>query len=231
MATKDEEERAARETKERNERAAAALEEARRHTPLNLLVEVVEYRYQERRTQDRRWWIGLAVAVFTAYVAAGAFYVAILERSVVVLEETANRAAAEADTANRRLDTPEQLALPAEEDVVAVGESQSIELGSAERARLRIRGVQDGTYTVDAVANGDDFDPVLYLYERVGSRFITLASDDDGGEALNSRIVEDLRAAGTYFVEVEEIVSAPGSFTLSVQPLPSSGESDQEEAR
>ena len=212
--TKEEAERAAAAEKEKL--AAAALEEARKRAPLDLLVEVVEYRYQERRKQNRRWWLGLAVAVFSAYVAAGALFVVLVDRNLDNTEDTANRARAVADTANRRLDRPEQQALPAAE-IVAGGDARTVQLGSAERARFRISSVQDGTHTVDAVASSAGFDPVLYLYEQVGSRVIRLASDDDGGEDLNSRIVEDLQAAGTYFVEVEEIVSAPGSVTLSVQ--------------
>ena len=225
MTTKQEEEHAA--AAKKKELAAAALEEARRHAPLDLLMEVVEYRYQQRRKQDRRWWIGLVVAVFTAYVAAGAFFVAIVGSGVENAETTASRAEAVANTANRRQDTPQQQALPPAE-IVAGGESQTVQLRSTERARFRISGVQDGTYTFDAFASGEDFDPVLYLYEQAGSRDIILASDDDGGDDLNSLIVEDLRAAGTYFVEVEEIARAPGSVTLSVQPVPSQGQPEEQ---
>ena len=213
MATKEEDGRDAAAKKE--QLAAAALEEARRSAPLNLLVEVVEYRYQQRRKQDRRWWIGLVVAVFSTYFAAGAFFVAIVDRDLDIAETRVSRAEAVADTANRRLDAPEQQAPP--EETVTVGVSRTIELGFEQRARFRIGGIRDGTYTVDAVAESEPFDPVLYLYEQVGSRVTILASDDDSGNALNSRIVRDLQAAGTYFIEVQEIGGAPGSVTLSVQ--------------
>ena len=188
---------------------AAGLHEAQQRGLLDLVVEVVETRYRERRKQDRRWWAVMVVTVLTAYVAAGAFY-------VTMVNEDVSRAEAEAAEANRRLDTPEQ-ELRAPTQTVESGKPIRVEVRRDERARYTIVNVQEGRYVIQAIAISDDFDPLLYLYERIGERIVTVASDDDGGPELNSLIVADLNAGGIYEVAVLEVVGDPGSVELSVQ--------------
>ena len=202
-----------------SERALAALEEARKYAPLDLLAEVVESRYQERRKQDRRWWISIVVAVFTAYVGTGALYVTTVERNINAIERIADRAEVEASVANRRLDTPQQAALLPSVETLQPGASRSILIGPDERMRfqLSVSGLGNRTYIIDAAADNGGVDPVLYLYEQTGGRIVTIASDDDGGGNLNSRIVENLDENRTYFVEVEEISGRSGSLRLSIQ--------------
>ena len=101
-------------------------------------------------------------------------------------------------------------------DAVQPGGSRSVRLGSGERMRFQIRNYQEGMYAIDAVANSGDFDPVLNLYQLVGNRLVSVASDDDGGGNLNSRVIEHLRSDETYFAEVVEYNSRAGSVTLSV---------------
>ena len=100
-------------------------------------------------------------------------------------------------------------------DAVQPGRSRSVRLGSGERMRFQIRNYQDGVYAIDAVASGE-FDPVLNLYQLVRNKLVSVASDDDGGENHNSRIIEHLRGNETYFVEVVEYDSRAGSVTLSI---------------
>ena len=106
---------------------AAGLHEAQQRGLLDLVVEVVEARYRERRKQDRRWWAIMTVTVFTAYVGAGAFYVAMVNEDV-------SRAEAEATEANRRLDTPEQELPPTK--TVESGTPIRVELGRDQRGAL-----------------------------------------------------------------------------------------------
>ena len=187
--------------------AAAALARAQQNAVLDLVVEVVESRYQKRRVQDRRWWIGIIVAGFTLYAAAGALYYSIIEDSI-------GRVEAEAETANRRLDTPEQTTPPSA-NVIQPGSAQEVDLGLDERARYLLDIQETATYRLDAIA-ATDSDPVLYLYQQEGGTLVTVRSDDDGGDGLNSRIVETLSNSAIYYIEVEDLFGEPGSFTLSV---------------
>ena len=94
--------------------------------------------------------------------------------------------------------------------------SRSVQLQSGARARFELRDVQDGVYAIDAVASSGEFDPVLNVYRLVGTSVVPVASDDDGGEANNSRIVERLDSTEIYLVEVTEYSGRAGSVTLSV---------------
>ena len=137
-----------------DEPALTELEEARRYAPLDLLVEVVESRYRERRKQDRRWWIGMVVTAFTAYVGAGALYIAAVQSDLNTVERIADRAEAEASVANRRLDTPQQAALPPVQ-TLQPGDRRSIPIGADESVRFQLSGFQTRAYIIDAVADSD----------------------------------------------------------------------------
>ena len=102
-------------------------------------------------------------------------------------------------------------------DAVQPGRARSVQVGPGERVRFRLGGLQDGMYAMDAAANSDGFDPVLYLYRHAGNRLVTIASDDDGGEKhRDSRIVALLDSTENYFVGVEEFSGRSGSVTLSI---------------
>ena len=102
-------------------------------------------------------------------------------------------------------------------DAVEPGQARSVTVGTGERVRFRLSGLQDAMYTIDAIASSDGFDPVLHLYRQAGNQLVTIATDDDGGaKRLDSRI--DARLAGTesYFIGLEEYSGLSGSVTLSV---------------
>ena len=112
--------------------------------------------------------------------------------------------------------TREVLSLIRTAESLKPGEVRSVRVGPAERVRLRLDGVRDGAYIIDALAS-DGFDPVLYLYRQAGNRLVTIAVDDDGGEKhLDSRIVGRLDSTENYFVGVEEYSGGSGSVTLSI---------------
>ena len=103
-------------------------------------------------------------------------------------------------------------------DAVRPGEARSARVGRRERVRLRLDGVRDGMYAIEAAAGSDGFDPVLYLYRQAGNQVVVIASDDDGGEKhLDSRIVARLDGAENYFVGVEGYSGGSGSVTLSIR--------------
>lgn len=69
----------------------------------------------------------------------------------------------------------------------------------------------------DSVAinlSSSDFDTFLELYD---SNAVMLASDDDSGGSLNSRIIFTAPAAGSYPIHVRSFSSGGGAFTLSVE--------------
>ena len=102
-------------------------------------------------------------------------------------------------------------------DTVEPGEPRSVPVGHGERVRFRLAGLQDGTYTIDAIAGSDGFDPVLHLYRQAGNQLVTIATDDDGGaKRLDSRINARLTGAESYFIGLEEYSGLSGSVTLSI---------------
>ena len=102
-------------------------------------------------------------------------------------------------------------------DAVEPGEPRSVPVGTGERVRFRLGGLQDGTYTIDAIAGSDGFDPVLHLYRQAGNQLVTIATDDDGGaKRLDSRINARLTGAESYFIGLEEYSGLSGSVTLSI---------------
>ena len=113
--------------------------------------------------------------------------------------------------------TEELLSLIRTADELMPERAQSVPVAPGERVLLAVRDVPDGTHRIDAVADSDGFDPVLYLYRRAGNRLVELASDDDGGEkGRDSRIVTRLSSTESYVVGVEEYRGRAGSVTLSV---------------
>ena len=102
-------------------------------------------------------------------------------------------------------------------DAVEPGRPREVPVGTGERVRFRLGGVQDGMYTIDALASSEGFDPVLHLYRQAGNQLVTIATDDDGGaKRLDSRIDASLTGTESYFIGLEEYSGLSGSATLSV---------------
>jgi hypothetical protein len=71
------------------------------------------------------------------------------------------------------------------------------------------------TLTADPAEGDEAADPMLELFPGEGTKEESLATDDDGGGALNSRIVTELADDGTYTVRVSSL-SSKGSAQLAV---------------
>jgi hypothetical protein len=70
------------------------------------------------------------------------------------------------------------------------------------------------SYTIEADAASEDFDPIIYLYGPDG---ILVDSDDDGGDVgLDSRLVVELRESGTYSIIVGA-VGGSGRYELRLR--------------
>jgi serralysin len=72
------------------------------------------------------------------------------------------------------------------------------------------------TYQIDMMQKPGALavDPFLRLEDSQGNQ---LASDDDGGEGLNARIVFACTQDGTYRVVATTLDAQTGGFTLSVE--------------
>jgi tetratricopeptide (TPR) repeat protein len=68
--------------------------------------------------------------------------------------------------------------------------------------------------TVTIILNSDDFDPVLSLLDSSGSE---IATNDDFGGSLNSTIILELPADGTYTVIAKSFSGQGGNFDLTVR--------------
>jgi hypothetical protein len=71
-------------------------------------------------------------------------------------------------------------------------------------------------YSITLVAEEDDeengrADPVLELFQGEGTGRNSIASDDDGGGNLNSRIITEMPADGVYTVRVSSLSGAGGA--------------------
>ncbi len=96
------------------------------------------------------------------------------------------------------------------------GEARGRVSEGAERL-YTISGEEGQLLEVALIARNDDFDPMLRLYRGEGSEGEELASDDDGGEGLNSLLRFVLPATGTYTIAAAGYGSSEGPFTLRVR--------------
>jgi len=76
-----------------------------------------------------------------------------------------------------------------------------------------VEGVAGQSFVIDLVS--DDFDSYLYFG---GPGLTEPLEDDDGGDALNSRLAVTLPETGTYRIVVSSLSDGSGAFTLSVTP-------------
>jgi hypothetical protein len=95
---------------------------------------------------------------------------------------------------------------------IAVGETVTGNLAAGARDAYRITVAAGGTFTIDMEAGFDTF-----LELRDASDAVVASNDDRGDGTLNSRIVVDNPAAGTYTIIARAFASSgSGAYTLRV---------------
>lgn len=102
--------------------------------------------------------------------------------------------------------------------------TETIGYGSEVRGRLdeggqrlySIYGEAGQLLEVALLARGDELDPFLKLYKGQGTEGEELASDDDGGDSLNSLLRFVLPETGTYTIAATAYGSTEGGYTLRV---------------
>ncbi len=99
---------------------------------------------------------------------------------------------------------------------IAYGEVASGELGPDGVDLFRIEGEEGELLQVALTADGGELDPLLVLYKGEGTRGEELASDDDGGEGLNSRLRLVLPESGSYTIAAQAYSGSSGAYTIRV---------------
>ena len=95
---------------------------------------------------------------------------------------------------------------------------RALNVGTSGLYEIEARGVTEGTWT----------DPELTLYEMDSDRTVQMASDDDGGAGLNSRLLSFLRSGTTYSLSVMEVSGSMATIEIRARLVaPSATERDE----
>jgi hypothetical protein len=77
----------------------------------------------------------------------------------------------------------------------------------------------DGTFSIrESAAGGSSLDSVLTVFDSSGTQ-IARNDDDPAGGTLNSRVVVDLVAGDTYYIQAGAYSSSTGAYVVSVAPV------------
>lgn len=99
---------------------------------------------------------------------------------------------------------------------IAFGGSASGRVSTGVPRYYTVTGAAGQLLEVALLAQDDSIDPLLSLYDGTNVEGEVLASDDDGGEGLNSLLRFVLPKAGTYTIAVGGYGDSSGSYTLHV---------------
>ena len=210
--------------------AGNGMQSAQQTIPLDLIVEVVEARYSARQTATTRWWA-------TITISAIAVLVTIASTTVVLLFQNASVDQAKALTRLQevpvRVPAATPLELPASgspnvEPSEQVGPEQVAPFSDLtprsfssnqllrDGAAYFTIAVPRGTYVINAEGAGE-FDPFISLYRMQGAELHPVASNDDGGEGRNARLVVELMQNTVYQLVVRELLGNPGTVGVSLR--------------
>jgi hypothetical protein len=183
--------------------------------PIDAIVDLTVARMNQRRTASFRWAVIALIGLATLMIGAFGLERKRLEKSI----EERLRADAE-ERASNRIGYLRDSDLFESARQVSLGRT-SIVLGVAEAVRLALPRIdQTALYRIEAIAEGEGLDPLLYLYQLRGTGTSVDAIDfNDDFNGLNSRIERELAAGESYYVEVQELDGAPGAIGLVVERI------------
>lgn len=208
--------------------ASHAALDAKEQLGLDLVVELVESRYRQKRAVFYQWVIGVLIAALaaTAYILN-----AHLESAVAQINLAALQGRMQIDTVTQTSvaeiqDAKNALPSPIPDATVVASEArttldpgrlQRVEM-DGQRASLQLAGIQQpGRYCIDAIAETEGVDPVIYLYSspQFSEDSLVQYNDDRADvESLNARICTTLVPGSTYYLEVMELIDRPGTVLL-----------------
>ncbi len=99
---------------------------------------------------------------------------------------------------------------------IAFGGSASGRVSTGAPRYYTVTGAAGQLLEVALLAEDESIDPLLSLYDGTDIEGDILASDDDGGEGLNSLLRYTLPKAGTYTIAAGAYGESSGSYTLRV---------------
>ena len=187
--------------------------------PLNLIVEVVEARYARRQTATIRWWATMTVSIIAVLLTIASTGLALwyersrrddAKRAVWLRELPSATAGQQGDASTPAVQETSSSTLTATTPIL-------VTLGRDSRQHYRIRD-SDGVYVIETDAL-EDIDPILDLYRVDSAELHLVASNDDGGEGLNARLVVQLTQGIEYLLEVRELFGNPGRVQVSLRGI------------
>ena len=101
-------------------------------------------------------------------------------------------------------------------EAVSFGSQTGGRVRAGEKRYYTIEGEAGQLLEVALVAEGDEIDPTLAIYGGTNVESDPLATDDDGGEDLNSLVRFVLPESGTYTIAVEPYGDTSGRYTLHI---------------
>ena len=222
--------------------AAELLEEIRKHGPVNILVELVEARYRERRSKVF-WSIVLAFATLMAG-SGGIVYSQIEAREQLEREEREQEAVQqeieERTEQRKRTATRLQFARTARSfetariELTVGNNSLPVRLDSGERKQFRISSLDDGSlYRIgyEDVLDPDAGDgsrelrepipePIMYLYRSEPDDIVSEPIDSNNiGGLVETFMSFTYKDGGVYHLEVEELIGDPVRFGLTLRMM------------
>ena len=177
-------------------RAQNALAQIQKELPVDIIVELVEARYERRLQVKTRWTIGTAVSAS-----------AILVSVMLAFSESPNSIETAKSVVEARLESMEapSKSVP-EQQVLVLFETLDIHLSEGQKSNVPITPGIDGEYVIVTNTSGVfEADPVLTLYRQnaaVGLEVV--AFDDDGGDGYNALLEYDFNPEASYVLEVAE---------------------------
>ena len=208
-----------------------ALTDATEHLALDLVVELVESRYRQARVVFYQWLAGVLIAAFvaTAYLLNAHLESAIAQinyaalRGQIVIGDVTETSVAEIEAAKNTVPDhiPDAVVLSAQTRATLQPERlHRVEI-DGQGESFQITGIDEsGTYCIDAIAETEDFDPVIYLHdspELSEDSIVEYNDDREDIQSLNSRICKTFATDSNYYLEVRELVDRSGTVLLYVQ--------------
>ena len=176
---------------------------------ISIVVDLVVARIDQRNRASRRWVVGVVIALIGAVFGGMNFAV---ETSL----DDKLRADAQSRVSNR-LGYLRDLEPFSDATLVTPGRTP-VTLGPSERLPLAIQIPEPGMYRIEAISPDTSLEPIIYLYRQrsSGTAVDAIASNGDG---RTSRIDVQLEADIFYYLEIEELIGAPGVIDVVLEQM------------
>ena len=197
--------------------------------PAELMTEIVESRYAERRKVFYRWLVATMIAAFALVIlvieiqltSAIARIDLAVARAGNTIDAATENSVAEITIAKNAV--PERFGYARRPtafesaDALAPGQRRLVEFQAGRGEHFQIHVPASSTYCIDAISDvgPDAGDPVMYLYR--GAQLDEVAYNDDRElDTLDSRICENLAVNEEYYLEVRDLRNLPATLWLSL---------------